>query len=77
MKHGIYLLRYKSGGFSVAAVGYLSDGRNWWAATNYTNKTVCADWSAVESASLVATDLQIVGALNDLAEAEDLEVEID
>lgn len=36
--HGIYKVFWKSGGFSLAAVGSLHDGTRWFAPTNWTGK---------------------------------------
>lgn len=52
MKHGIYYLHWKSGGKSIAAVGYDRSGNNWFAPCNWISG-VWKDWSSVESAELL------------------------
>lgn len=45
LRNGLYKITWKSGGFSVAAVGYLHDGTPWFAPTNWT----CAHTSGIAS----------------------------
>ena len=53
--HGLYRLYWKSGGFSLAAVGILYSGKRWYAPVNWTSpdkdkKVVSSDWKRVASA---------------------------
>lgn len=57
LRHGLYRLFWKSGGFSLAAVGILHDGTRWFAPVNWTCKTsegiASTDWKSVERAELI------------------------
>ena len=48
LKHGLYILYWKTGGSSDAAVGSLSDGSRWFAPINWTSKyangIACTRW---------------------------------
>ncbi|MEM9067159.1 MAG: hypothetical protein AAGE52_01595 [Myxococcota bacterium] len=49
LPHGLYLINWVDGGTSLASVGSDSDGRRWYAPTNWV--TVPGyDWSIVQSA---------------------------
>lgn len=54
LKPGIYKLNWKSGGYSLAAVGQLHDGRMWFAPVNWTGESACdiaeGSWRSVRSA---------------------------
>ncbi len=54
LSHGLYRLYWKSGGFSLAAVGSLYSGKRWFAPVNWTSpdkdkKVVSSDWKSVLS----------------------------
>jgi hypothetical protein len=55
LDHGLYYLYWKSGGFSLAAVGSLHSGDRWYAATNWTNVSTTGiastNWKMVEKVS--------------------------
>lgn len=59
LDHGLYVLTWKSGGFSLAAVGSLHDGTRWFAATNWTSPSeagiACTDWQEVIKATRVVS----------------------
>jgi len=46
--HGIYLLKWKSGGDSLASVGSDYTGRRWFAPTNWIAGIPCFDWWMVK-----------------------------
>jgi len=50
--HGLYRIYWKSGGYSLAAVGSDEAGNRWFAATNWTSGP-SFDWTQVSRASLV------------------------
>jgi len=56
-KNGVYRLHWNEGGYSLAAVGTLYDGRRWYAASNWTSECTCGivsiDWGKVKCAELV------------------------
>lgn len=49
---GLYKIFWKSGGFSLAAVGYDSAGNRWFAPTNWL-EVPSFDWRSVEKAVLL------------------------
>jgi len=49
LDHGLYIIIWKSGGSSLAAVGSDWKGDRWFAATNWVDKEVCFDWERVDS----------------------------
>lgn len=54
LEPGLYLLRWKSGGASLAAVGVTSDGGRWMAPTNWVSPTEDQKhWRMVEKAQFV------------------------
>ena len=57
LNHGLYVLFWKTGGYSLVAVGSLHDGTRWFAATNWTGQTTAGilstRWTDVERVSLV------------------------
>ena len=57
LPHGLYLVYWKSGGQSLAAVGSMSDGTRWLAPCNWiiptTIETVEEAWKLVKSMTLV------------------------
>lgn len=59
-KHGLYILHWKGGGSSLAAVGSLHDGRRWFAPVNWTSKDptgiASTDWRTVHYLIDVRTD---------------------
>ena len=78
LKHGLYKLFWKSGGFSLAAVGSLHNGKHWYAATNWTAYTApgitSTDWRSVEhveeiptedTAELLGAEIRRLGLLGD------------
>lgn len=58
LHNGIYRLHWKSGGFSLAAVGRLHDGTTWYAPTNWTaadqTGIACTDWRKVDHVERIA-----------------------
>jgi hypothetical protein len=54
-KLGLYRIWWKSGGYSLAAVGMGSDGRRWLAPTNWVGPSNNPDWSAVLKGDLIMT----------------------
>lgn len=48
LAHGLYVIRWREGGASLASVGYDAAGRNWYSPANWTSGP-CFDWSKVES----------------------------
>lgn len=60
LRHGLYLLAWKSGGHSLAAVGSDEDGNRWFAATNWIT-VPCHDWRPVLEARIVASDGDLIG----------------
>lgn len=44
MKLGLYIIHWKSGGTSEAAVGQMCSGRKWFAPTNWTADDGSDDW---------------------------------
>lgn len=60
LDHGLYILYWKSGGFSLAAVGSLHSGERWFAATNWVavgpTSIASTGWDLVESAELVESE---------------------
>ena len=50
---GLYRLHWKSGGFSLAAVGQLRDGARWFAPSDWQNGLTSTRWSLVERAEAV------------------------
>lgn len=56
--HGLFRIYWKDGGASLAAVGSLSNGSRWFAATNWTGENTSTiastKWAAVERAVLIA-----------------------
>lgn len=57
LDHGLYLLFWKSGGESLAAVGSDSGGRRWFAATNWVSGVPSFDWRRIDHA--VKFDLEV------------------
>lgn len=57
LQNGLYVIYWKSGGSSLAAVGILHNGERWYAPTNWTNKSTdgiaCSKWSGVERVKLI------------------------
>lgn len=59
LKHGIYEIYWKSGGSSLAAIGYNTKGSNWIAPCNWVNGMVDIDfdtnvgWSSVKAVKLL------------------------
>ena len=61
MTHGLYRIYWKSGGISLASVGFAYDGSNWFAPCNWTSSkdnidfplVATTDWSGVEKAELI------------------------
>lgn len=53
LKHGLYIVFWKEGGISLASIGYLSDGTNWMAPSNWTNPDKTTDFSGVEKLHLL------------------------
>jgi hypothetical protein len=51
---GLYVVYWRSGGRSLAAVGIGPDGTRWLAPTNWVAPTTSPDWSDVERADLFA-----------------------
>lgn len=53
LKPGLYKLTWIDGGYSLAAVGCLHDGSNWYAPVNWTSKcehgVASTKWEAVDS----------------------------
>lgn len=51
LKNGLYRIYWKTGGFSLASIGTLSDGKSWFSPTNWTSKNtkgICStDWDLV------------------------------
>lgn len=53
---GVYRLHWNTGGSSIASVGIMYDGTNWYAPTNWTSENnknplvASTDWSCVEIA---------------------------
>lgn len=59
MTHGVYVLRWKTGGESLASVGSDEWGRNWFAPSNWLywpgmTGMPAFDWMPVESCELIA-----------------------
>lgn len=50
--HGLYIFRWKSGGASLASVGFDNEGRRWFAPTNWI-AVPSYDWSRVESVETI------------------------
>lgn len=57
LEPGLYRLHWKEGGWSLAAVGILHDGRRWYAPVNWTSVSpvgiACANWRIVARAERV------------------------
>jgi hypothetical protein len=52
IKHGLYKIYWKSGGNSLAAVGFDREGSNWYAPCNWTSG-VSIDWTGVKGFRLI------------------------
>lgn len=57
LKLGLYILFWKSGGLSLAAVGFDWTGKRWYAPTNWIN-VPSFDWDDIESVKLILTQEQ-------------------
>ena len=82
MKPGLYILLWKEGGHSLAAVGHFHDGSAWYAPINWTVKNKCGcglvgtDWRMVSGyiplnvgavpADVVQVDPKDVGSASDV-----------
>lgn len=59
LEHGVYIINWKSGGQSLAAVGSLNNGTRWYAPTNWCSQTPkgigCTDWSLISTVVLLET----------------------
>jgi hypothetical protein len=59
LKHGVYKIFWKSGGMSLASIGFTHDGTNWYAPCNWTSQfkgapTVAStDWESIERIELI------------------------
>ncbi len=59
LKHGVYRLHWKSGGYSLATVGSLENGNRWFACANWvsgSDEGIAAsgeDWKTVKKAVLI------------------------
>jgi hypothetical protein len=59
LKHGAYKIFWKSGGVSVASIGFTYDGTNWFAPCNWTSEdnsrplVASTDWNKVERIELI------------------------
>ncbi len=57
LDHGLYIIEWKTGGESLAAVGSMADGTRWLAPCNWikptTKRTVRKSWNDVESVILI------------------------
>lgn len=61
LRHGLYIIHWKSGGISLAAVGSKSNGDRWMACSNWTttdenapNSTKYEIWGSVKKVGLIA-----------------------
>lgn len=56
LPHGLYILYWKTGGYSLASVGSDASGRRWFAPTNWI--TVPGfDWRMVKSTALIGPEV--------------------
>ncbi len=53
LAHGIYEIYWNEGGSSLASVGYLSNGDNWFAPCNWIDDYKCKDWTLVKAYKLL------------------------
>lgn len=62
LRNGLYALywdEFSGGGFSLAVVGILHDGRRFYSCANWTNESISSvaseNWDHVDSVTLIAT----------------------
>lgn len=53
LEHGLYKIRWKDGGYSLAAVGSLSNGQRWMAPTNWICIGENVSWKMVKKVKLI------------------------
>jgi len=53
LPHGLYIIKWDSGGYSLASVGYDREGNWWFAPCNWTSGSTPDCWEWVEEARML------------------------